>query len=306
MHTCTTCNCVRLVRAGTLPIQPATEPQPVQSIELEDTEPPKPVMPTSQNAANRARLVKNRKPKETVSKQGFSRDEVSITPGARLHYYRCWDCLEIGSSEELLPYKKKGWNADARRITEAKCACNGPIDYLGQTTEDRKRLEKEVEKSVCDARCTNATGPNCNCKCDCANHGTGRVVKVIKTGALPKFEYSPDIQESAVLRGTDYRQLIADLKKGIADAQLPSYIPWSSRNTNGPKLSSYDAQNRLNDIMELTNYKNRIDRARKLFDDLQLKDELGEPKKLVLFSEAPQEEIDWRPTEAMPEDFYSF
>lgn len=287
-HTCNGC-CVRLTLAPTVPIMP-TQPAPQPQ-----NPPPPPSLPKPSKQP--------RAKKETVSKQGFSKDEVPITEGARLHYYRCWDCLEIGAAEEQLPYKKKGWNADARMVTEAQCACNGTIDYLGQTTVDRKRLEKEVEKSVCDARCTNATGPNCNCQCGCVNHGTGRVVKIVKTEALPRFHYTEDIEKSAILRGMDYRQIAKDLKQAVIDAKLPSYIPWSQRSTSAFPMSSQEADVQTRDLLDLTNYKNRVDRAKALYKKIT-----GNDYQLLSarMNEPGAMDIDYRPTETMPEDFYAF
>lgn len=40
------------------------------------------------------------------------------------------------------------------------------------------RLLTPEERSPCDGRCTNARGPNCDCRCGGANHGSRRVVTV--------------------------------------------------------------------------------------------------------------------------------
>lgn len=40
---------------------------------------------------------------------------------------------------------------------------------------------KYSEKHVCDSRCMNAVGPNCECSCGGANHGAGHSVERVFT-----------------------------------------------------------------------------------------------------------------------------
>jgi hypothetical protein len=47
-----------------------------------------------------------------------------------------------------------------------QCAC-GRYALLRRVTEGTKK-----SKHTCGARCTNATGPNCDCRCKGANHGS--------------------------------------------------------------------------------------------------------------------------------------
>lgn len=48
------------------------------------------------------------------------------------------------------------------------------------------RLFQPEELCVCDGRCTNARGPNCECSCGGVNHGSQRTVKVWRdAGAVP-------------------------------------------------------------------------------------------------------------------------
>lgn len=105
-----------------------------------------------------------------------------------LIYYRCRDCLSTFTSED----------------SPIICACDGILERLGKVTWDKKRYEEHQRVSVCDARCTNASGPLCNCKCNCSNHGTGRTIEVItREGKV----YVKTIDDAALNRAAEYRGL---------------------------------------------------------------------------------------------------
>lgn len=60
------------------------------------------------------------------------------------------------------------------------------MEYLGKSTVDQ-RLQETRTLAACDARCTEATGPNCTCQCGGVNHGTGKLVTVIvDKGPIPR------------------------------------------------------------------------------------------------------------------------
>jgi hypothetical protein len=49
-----------------------------------------------------------------------------------------------------------------------------------------QRLVKKELLTPCDARCTNAEGPHCDCQCQGANHGSRALVQVVKdVGGVP-------------------------------------------------------------------------------------------------------------------------
>lgn len=89
---------------------------------------------------------------------------------SELHYFRCDDCLSAMTVKESdLPGNPHTCNGS--------CVCTGPIRHIGRVHETY--YEREGQKAPCDKRCTNATGPDCSCKCNCKNHGTGRLVTVV-------------------------------------------------------------------------------------------------------------------------------
>lgn len=91
------------------------------------------------------------------------------------HYYKYPCCLSVYVFE-----------SEARHGSH--CGhCEDRLTYMGYVHQDRDVLEKKVEACPCDARCTNALGPSCNCKCGGVNHGSNLVVSFDKVvGKTPK------------------------------------------------------------------------------------------------------------------------
>lgn len=53
---------------------------------------------------------------------------------------------------------------------------------------DRNRLFVSGLACPCDGRCTNAVGPSCDCSCGGKNHGSGRLVEIVRdNGAAPRL-----------------------------------------------------------------------------------------------------------------------
>lgn len=107
------------------------------------------------------------------------------------NYVRCTDCLSFGVVEgDYTP----GWHCSL---------CAGTIEHMGKVVEDTRKYETQEERSACDKRCTHAVGPICVCKCNCANHGTGRIVHVTVLRDLPTVQFTDDEQASEA--GRSYR-----------------------------------------------------------------------------------------------------
>jgi hypothetical protein len=82
------------------------------------------------------------------------------------HCYRCEDCLTVCF-------------ADGDQLPSAKCgACDGRMEHMGRV--ERGRLKEDTYACPCDARCTSARGPNCDCLCGGKNHGSNAVVEVTR------------------------------------------------------------------------------------------------------------------------------
>lgn len=108
------------------------------------------------------------------------------------HYYRCRDCLTTAVVEERLP-------------ETAECgACGGRFRYLGPVTDAARWLHTDL-LPACNSACVNATGPDCECQCRGENHGTGRVVRVVRDGGAVRVEPRERDAEKARRRAEEYR-----------------------------------------------------------------------------------------------------
>lgn len=85
-------------------------------------------------------------------------------------YFKCRDCLEVAviETEE---------RAVAGMMPGTRCDCGGNLFVMGQVCGTR--IVVDGFKCPCDARCTHANGPDCECPCKGVNHGTGKVVPVV-------------------------------------------------------------------------------------------------------------------------------
>lgn len=134
----------------------------------------------------------------------------AVPPAAR-HFYRCLGCLAVFAVE-------------GKRHGELRCACGGPTTWMGQV--HRTRLQKTEERCPCDARCTCARGPSCDCSCGGANHGTGAVVKVVVSDtSVPVATNAPSIERRDEFRAASaaalsrirsrYGAYVDDFRNGV-------------------------------------------------------------------------------------------
>lgn len=94
----------------------------------------------------------------------------------RRFFFKCMDCLSVGASDlESAPRGKM------------ECGlCGGPIDVMGEVGSG-SRLVQRGSACPCDARCTGALGPHCECQCGGKNHGSNAMVPVLwDRGPIPK------------------------------------------------------------------------------------------------------------------------
>ena len=107
-----------------------------------------------------------------------------------LYYHKCQDCLTAFTSTE-------------EKVDE--CDCAGSVDFMGAVQGNH--YVQTGMRAPCDGRCTEATGPICDCNCHGANHGTGRLVStVLKEGKVVVSNPDADIHDEMV-RGYKYREL---------------------------------------------------------------------------------------------------
>jgi len=103
---------------------------------------------------------------------------------AERHYHKCQVCAE--------PVAIEGPRLSA---LPACSYCGGQLRYMGQV--DGNRFARTEERTACDERCTQAVGPDCNCRCMGANHGTGRVVTVVVESGIARITTPNDPKTAA-------------------------------------------------------------------------------------------------------------
>ena len=89
-------------------------------------------------------------------------------------FVRCADCLSVAAVEVVRAGMLCG-------------LCGGRVEEMGRVTRDRRGMVTAAyDAPACDARCTHARGPSCDCPCGGANHGTGVTVPVVVTEGAPR------------------------------------------------------------------------------------------------------------------------
>lgn len=98
-------------------------------------------------------------------------------------------------------------------------ACSGSIEIMGAVRQER--LVKTAIRCPCDARCTFAAGPNCDCSCGGKNHGSQITVSVaMDVGGIPRI--SPANPEKARRVSQEWEAAQAALAARIA-RHFPEY-----------------------------------------------------------------------------------
>jgi len=104
------------------------------------------------------------------------------------HFYKCPNCLGVFAVEG--PRVKIIIN---NYRSGPQCDCGSATIWMGRV--ERDRLIRKEDHCACDSRCTDATGPHCNCSCGGVNHGTHRTVQVLIDGGKVPFVHMPDVEE---------------------------------------------------------------------------------------------------------------
>lgn len=185
-----------------------------------------------------------------------------------LHYFRCEDCLSAFTVKETdLPGHP--------RACEGVCICGGPIHYMGKVHETF--YHREGEKAPCDKRCTNASGPQCNCRCNCKNHGTGKLVTVVVEEGKVRVTTFDD---ASIERGHEWRELQSAFRQEILRV-------WGSVQTAAKEWKcSYQQRYHLLEMMKqfdhsmkMRVYSRRAKRVSALLEELRKSDPIKvEPK----------------------------
>lgn len=125
-------------------------------------------------------------------------------------YVRCLDCLEPFAVEVAEDWSG---NPALRAAKAAGCpVCEGrSFEVMGRVW--LSKVVVDVAESPCDARCTNARGPSCDCHCGAKNHGSQLL---IHTAVLVgKVRARAASIEKAVARAREWRWSIAVIQEHL-------------------------------------------------------------------------------------------
>lgn len=118
-------------------------------------------------------------------------------------FYRCVGCLSVTAANVELTQR---WTGKAYGAPGRCGACGDEVESMGRVGS-AGRIVKDSLRCPCDERCTGALGPNCECKCGGANHGTNMLVKVeTDVGGVPVLR--PIDADKAVRVAEEYRSLL--------------------------------------------------------------------------------------------------
>lgn len=161
------------------------------------------------------------------------------------YFTRCSDCCAVQAIE-----------AD-RFPAKLTCDCGGTVTNMGQVLG--QKLVQFQSRTPCDARCTHATGPKCDCPCRGDNHGTQRVVTVqIDQGGIPR------ISTPCPERAGELRALIQDIRRAC-DVRYPAPGGWMPEQVYWGRRSTDDA---IYFARTLKTHNNRLKALREILDGL--------------------------------------
>lgn len=123
-----------------------------------------------------------------------------------LHFYRCKGCLStVCVDRQLNDWKHDTESGNWYQPKPVCQLCDERMLYQGQVNNGR--VTNHHYGSPCDGRCTGAQGPDCDCQCGGANHGTGRVVKYTVDNGAAVVHTVPTAKAKKV--AAEYKEALA-------------------------------------------------------------------------------------------------
>ena len=173
------------------------------------------------------------------------------------HFYRCRSCCHVIAVEGTLEVEV----TENGTQYKARCVCEGKLELMGRVGR-KPGLVMDSERCACDARCTNATGPSCDCSCGGANHGTHRVVAIeVGAGGIPRV-VTEDAAE-CLRRAEEYKAAMEPHRanlRGMREARA-SLLGWEARR---PSCDEDRLARALGHISSLRTHKGRLAAIAKL------------------------------------------
>jgi len=126
------------------------------------------------------------------------------------HFYKCPLCLCVAA-------------VDAAHQQAIECGhCAEPMEYMGRVYQDR--LIKGQVRCACDARCTSAAGPKCDCHCGGKNHGKGTVVHVRIDAGKAIAETKPTAKQ--ILQAREFIEIRQQAREAYRSLDRAGHLPY--------------------------------------------------------------------------------
>lgn len=140
--------------------------------------------------------------------------------------------------------------SEGRPPARMRCsACEAQVEVMGQV--HYQRIVNIEQHTPCDARCTMASGPSCDCQCGGKNHGSKiTIAAALDAGGIPRV--TPPNPEKAIRVHTEWLRA----KEG-AEERIRKHFPGFRREAPiPPNLSTWETV--------------QLQRARKYTDQIAL------------------------------------
>jgi hypothetical protein len=108
-------------------------------------------------------------------------------------------------------------------VAQSACPLCGEKELRVMGRVEKKNIVREGVKAACDARCTNAVGPVCDCICGNINHGTHRLVRYDKV--FCKLEV---VEKDLLNNNTEYLARIRRMAAAKVDIKqrVLAFLEW--------------------------------------------------------------------------------
>lgn len=180
-------------------------------------------------------------------------------------YTKCSLCLAVAcvESEEDPRAVRQALRRAGKSTTgpDVVCgACGGAVEVTGYVSRARL-VAAHGEASPCDWRCTNATGPSCDCSCGGSNHGSQKLVSFVVTDSIPRI--TPLDTEKSKKIAAEATTGQAAAYKAIEHLGAVEYREWAAgvwlEGVAYSRAMEYrEARYAINDAMAAKNHKNRM------------------------------------------------
>lgn len=188
---------------------------------------------------------------------------MNASPLSVRYCIRCTDCLAVAFVEVPVLIRPPGDAAAIYRAAvhaatpppRADCAaCDGmrTVETMGEVRG--VHVGHNETRCACDGRCTHAKGPDCECSCGGANHGTGATVTLFVVDGKAPRAMMPSTA-AATATAVEWRAIVR-----AAEDALTTVPQWASG-------IRYRLKGQLREAAAMRQHKARVKRVAKAIAD---------------------------------------